>query len=84
MRGRPLTMKCPRCKAGKHGFARAARGVAVMLGRDEQPLRRLPNFGFAQTRVRCRDCGHEWWSTIPPIPTPERLRLLRSWANQEE
>jgi hypothetical protein len=71
--GTPLTLKCPRCKAGQWGEARAERGCRP-TGRVEERVRRSRHqghgkggMGFTGHRgeVECLDCGHKWFSTHP-------------------
>ena len=70
--GVPIALKCPSCMRGKWGKARQVEGVTRTgvfetkmtarctrrVGRGSRVYRQL---------VRCLDCKHEWWSTLPGV-----------------
>jgi hypothetical protein len=70
--GTPYWPKCPKCKRGKWGYPRPDLGVRV-IGNGIRPVRSNtsgfgkggPGFYGYPGLVRCLDCGHEWFSTLP-------------------
>lgn len=52
MRGRPFTLKCPRCRATR-------------IERSPQPTREAWRSMVLRTlyHVACATCGHRWWTT---------------------
>jgi len=60
--GRPLTVKCPKCKRGKYGERKIVFGIL----RHEQKRNPRPRThkSTTLTRCECRDCGHQWWTTL--------------------
>ena len=72
-RGTPIVPKCPKCKAGKYGYARAMSGCRP-TGHVEKRLSRSNHSGHGgggagfygyRGEVECLDCGHKWYSTHP-------------------
>ncbi len=72
-KGTPLGLKCPKCKRGKWGKPPARNGVhptGEVEGRITSSACHGTGSGGVQFRgyrgkVRCGDCGHEWFSTHP-------------------
>ncbi len=66
--GQPIALKCPKCRRGKHGYSPRDRGVQAIVGvaqhREWRGMRHGRVFRLV-TRIRCLDCSHEWWSTLP-------------------
>ena len=65
--GRPIATKCPACKRGKHGFSPPTRGVertAQVRVRKTFNTRRPGSTLRTERVMRCRDCGHTWWTTL--------------------
>lgn len=63
--GRPLTVKCPRCRRGKYGYPPQEKGVRAspdILQREAWRCHVLRTLTF----VGCDDCGHAWWTTLKP------------------
>lgn len=64
--GRPMTLKCPRCRCGQHGKPDAVRGIALLADVRRRRLYTAGRRGgrvTLQRAVHCRDCGHSWWTT---------------------
>jgi hypothetical protein len=70
-KGTPFALKCPKCKRGKYREPCQIKGVEK-TGEVEKKLTKSNHrgsgsggrsfFGY-RGRVRCLDCGHEWFST---------------------
>ncbi len=60
MGSQPLTLKCPKCRAGTYGHNRPRYGIKRARGEP----RRVVQYRVMreQARVHCSDCGHEWWT----------------------
>ena len=55
--GRPVRIKCPKCKRGKYGYSPQIRGVEGVGDRVKKGRRRI-------RLTRCLDCGHEWMCNL--------------------
>jgi hypothetical protein len=65
--GRPLTVKCPKCMRGKHGFPSQEKGVKAILNTPQRGAwRGRKRVLRTLTFVHCHDCGHKWWTTLRP------------------
>lgn len=68
--GTPISLKCPSCRRGKWGFSRIIQGVQKLDAYEKNHHRTGSGHGAGQgfnghrRRVRCLDCGHEWFSTL--------------------
>jgi len=66
--GQPITAKCPSCRAGQHNHP--GRPHVQRLGEFRERRtwghRRRGSVTKRQEKMRCLDCGHEWWSTLTP------------------
>lgn len=60
--GRPISVKCPKCKRGKYGFERPERGLKI--GEQKRNPRPRTHRSTTLTQVNCLDCGHWWWTTL--------------------
>jgi hypothetical protein len=65
--GRPLTVKCPKCRRGQWRRDPQVFGIQDM-GRQIEVWRRTRRGRVLRTEtfVRCGDCGHMWWITLRP------------------
>lgn len=70
--GTPTWRKCPKCKRGKWGFGRIDLGTVVIGNGTKMVQSRHSGHGNGGSGfygypglVRCLDCGHEWFSTLP-------------------
>ena len=59
--GVPHTLKCPKCRRGQYARRSIEKGVERTLQTRERWCGR---YFRRQRLVRCRDCGHEWWTTL--------------------
>lgn len=83
MRGRPLHLKCPRCKRGKYGRPKQVCGCMVQHDADGVPIRRIRRGARMLTLVSCRDCKHEWWSTVPEMSNTEYCKRALRMSESE-
>lgn len=72
-KGTPITLKCPKCSAGKWRRQRAVRGCRA-TGEAEKKISRSKHVGHGsggggfrghRGLAECKDCGHRWYSTHP-------------------
>lgn len=65
-RGVPIMLKCPKCSSTLR--QRAENADLEATGRTdgrEWRSREAANYHALRVEMRCRNCGHEWWSVHP-------------------
>lgn len=80
--GVPIALKCPRCRRGQYGYPKPIEGVrqtgvfeTKVQARSTRRRGRGPR--VYRQRVRCLDCKHEWWSTLPGVAKEAWRDLLK-------
>lgn len=82
-RGKPISVKCPKCKRGKYLCERQVRGVMVIAHETRVSARKSSCGGTGGARfyghrgiVECLDCGHTWRSTLAGVNAWRKLLPL--------
>ncbi len=69
--GRPLSLKCPSCKAGKYGFGKS-QGVTIT---DRVKVTKRGASRLYRRLIICKACEHEWWSTLAYLSWEQKYAL---------
>jgi uncharacterized Zn finger protein len=68
MKGKPITIKCPKCKRGKFGHAGTPNVVRTPDVLQREAFRRghsrRGRVTVILTSMTCQDCGHVWETTL--------------------
>lgn len=85
-KGTPYALKCRKCKRGMWGEWRKPEKGVHPTGETESRLTTSNHKGYGagghaftgyRGKVRCLDCGHEWFSTHPASGRMYQCRCLR-------